>query len=79
MTCAGCDRVNRAESRFCVGCGKLLGPRWPAGVSAVSFVGPEEELARLAAVYEAARAAPAARLAFVLGSSGVGKSRLLDE
>src|SRR5207245_2750228 len=33
----------------------------------------------LRAVYDAARAAPAARLAVVLGSPGVGKSRLLDE
>jgi class 3 adenylate cyclase len=30
MTCAGCGRVNRAESRFCVGCGKPLAPRCPA-------------------------------------------------
>src|SRR5262249_987525 len=51
----------------------------PGGRSAVAFVGREEELARLAAVYDAARAAPAARLAVVLGSPGVGKSRLLDE
>jgi class 3 adenylate cyclase len=29
MTCAGCGRVNRAESRFCVGCGKPLVPRCP--------------------------------------------------
>src|SRR5437764_2176384 len=51
----------------------------PAGASAVAFVGREEELGRLGAVYDAARAAPAARLAVVLGSPGVGKSRLLDE
>src|SRR5262245_9141694 len=51
----------------------------PVGASAVAFVGREEELRRLAAVYETARAAPAARLAVVLGSPGVGKSRLLDE
>jgi class 3 adenylate cyclase len=51
----------------------------PAGASAVAFVGRQDELARLAAVYEAARAAPAARLAVVLGSPGLGKSRLLDE
>jgi class 3 adenylate cyclase len=29
MSCAGCGRVNRAESRFCVGCGKPLAPRCP--------------------------------------------------
>src|SRR5262249_48066896 len=51
----------------------------PGGASAVAFVGREEELGRLQAVYDAARAAPAARLAVVLGSPGVGKSRLLDE
>src|SRR5262245_38788163 len=51
----------------------------PGGASAVAFVGREDELARLAAVYETARAAPAARLAVVLGSPGLGKSRLLDE
>src|SRR5262249_22043844 len=51
----------------------------PAGASTVAFVGREEELGRLAAVYEAARVAPAARLAVVLGSPGLGKSRLLDE
>src|SRR5262249_56190883 len=49
------------------------------GASAVAFVGRQDELARLAAVYEAAMAAPAARLAVVLGSPGLGKSRLLDE
>src|SRR5262245_846621 len=51
----------------------------PGGAAAVAFVGREDELARLAAVYEAARAAPAARLAVVLGSPGLGKSRLLEE
>src|SRR5262249_40319864 len=51
----------------------------PGGTAAVAFVGREDELTRLAAVYEAARGAPAARLAVVLGSPGLGKSRLLDE
>src|SRR5262245_45013709 len=51
----------------------------PGGASAVAFVGRDDELRRLAAVYEAARAAPAARLAVVLGSPGLGKSRLLGE
>lgn len=51
----------------------------PGGAAAVAFVGREEELRRLAAVYDGAVAAPAARLAVVLGSPGVGKSRLLDE
>src|SRR5262249_26113960 len=40
----------------------------PAGAAATAFVGRDEELARLAAVYDAARGAPAARLAVVLGS-----------
>jgi class 3 adenylate cyclase/tetratricopeptide (TPR) repeat protein len=51
----------------------------PGGASAVAFVGREEEIRRLQAVYDAARAAPAARLAVVLGSPGLGKSRLLEE
>jgi class 3 adenylate cyclase len=51
----------------------------PGGASAAAFVGRDEELRRLEAVYEAALAEPAARLAVVLGSPGLGKSRLLDE
>ena len=56
----------------------------PAGAAAMAFVGREEELRRLSAVYEAAVGrppdpAPAARLAVVLGSPGLGKSRLLAE
>src|SRR5512134_1319800 len=30
MNCTACGRVNRAESRFCVGCGRALAPRCPA-------------------------------------------------
>src|SRR5262249_51484381 len=51
----------------------------PGGASAAAFVGRDEELRRLATVYEAALAEPAARLAVVLGSPGLGKSRLLNE
>ncbi|MEO8604768.1 MAG: adenylate/guanylate cyclase domain-containing protein, partial [bacterium] len=51
----------------------------PAGVAAAAFVGRDEELARITAVYEAALAKPAARLAVLLGSPGLGKSRLIDE
>src|SRR5262249_46440852 len=40
----------------------------PGGASAVAFVGREQELRRLRVVYEAALAAPAARLAVILGS-----------
>ena len=51
----------------------------PAPATATPFVGRDEELGRLGAVYEAAVAAPAARLAVLLGSPGLGKSRLIDE
>jgi class 3 adenylate cyclase/tetratricopeptide (TPR) repeat protein/ketosteroid isomerase-like protein len=51
----------------------------PAGIPATAFVGRDDELRRLTAVYDAAVAAPAARLAVILGSPGLGKSRLLDE
>jgi tetratricopeptide (TPR) repeat protein len=51
----------------------------PAGAAATAFVGRDDELRRVMAVYDAAVAAPAARLAVVLGSPGLGKSRLLDE
>jgi hypothetical protein len=51
----------------------------PAGAAATAFVGREDELRRIMAVYDAAVAAPAARLAVILGSPGLGKSRLLAE
>jgi len=51
----------------------------PAGAAASAFVGREPELARLIAVYTRACGEAAARLALVLGSPGLGKSRLLDE
>src|SRR5262245_7358710 len=51
----------------------------PAGAAAIAFVGREDELRRVRAVYDGAIAAPAARLAVVLGSPGLGKSRLIDE
>ena len=51
----------------------------PTGAAAVAFVGRGDELRRLTAVYESAVAAPAARLAVLLGSPGLGKSRLLGE
>lgn len=51
----------------------------PAGAPALAFVGRDDELRRLTAVYDAAVAAPAARLAVVLGSPGLGKSRLVGE
>jgi class 3 adenylate cyclase len=51
----------------------------PVGTTAAAFVGRDDELARITAVYEAAVATPAARLAVVLGSPGLGKSRLFEE
>ncbi|HTO07323.1 MAG TPA: nuclear transport factor 2 family protein [Myxococcota bacterium] len=44
-----------------------------------SFVGREDELRRLRAVFDTAVAAPGARMAVLLGSPGLGKSRLLAE
>jgi class 3 adenylate cyclase len=51
----------------------------PAGAAAVAFVGRDDELARITGVYEAAVTTPAARLAVLLGSPGLGKSRLIEE
>ena len=51
----------------------------PAGTAATAFVGRDDELARIGRVYETAIAAPAARLAVLLGSPGLGKSRLIEE
>src|SRR5206468_2873703 len=51
----------------------------PAGASAAAFVGRDDELRRIAAVYDAAVAAPAGRLVVILGSPGLGKSRLVEE
>jgi len=51
----------------------------PAGTSATPFVGREAELARITAVYETAVGEPAARLAVLVGSPGLGKSRLMEE
>ncbi len=51
----------------------------PAGAATAPFVGRDEELTRLAAVYDTAVEKPAAGLAVLLGSPGLGKSRLIDE
>jgi class 3 adenylate cyclase len=51
----------------------------PAGAAAVAFVGRDSELARINSAYEAAVAKSAAHLAVLLGSPGLGKSRLIDE
>src|SRR5262249_46278274 len=51
----------------------------PAGARGTPFVGREEELRKLRAIFDAAAAAPGPRLAVLLGSPGLGKSRLLAE
>jgi len=51
----------------------------PVATTAAAFVGRDDELARITAVYEVARATPATRLAVLLGSPGLGKSRLIEE
>jgi len=51
----------------------------PSRAAAVDFVGRADELRRLGAVYEAAAGGAHAKLALVLGSPGLGKSRLLVE
>jgi tetratricopeptide (TPR) repeat protein/ketosteroid isomerase-like protein len=51
----------------------------PTAAASAIFVGRDEELARIGAVYEAAVAKRAASLAVVLGSPGLGKSRLIAE
>ncbi|MBI3768727.1 MAG: AAA family ATPase [Deltaproteobacteria bacterium] len=51
----------------------------PAGAPALAFVGRDDELRRITAVYDAAVTARAARLVVILGSPGLGKSRLIGE
>ena len=51
----------------------------PEGAATTAFVGREDELHRLTAMYETAVTMPGARLAVILGSPGLGKSRLLAE
>ena len=51
----------------------------PPLAAAAPFVGREDELRRVRAVYDAAVAARGARLVLVLGSPGLGKSRLVAE
>jgi class 3 adenylate cyclase len=58
---------------------RLVSLEPPAGAAATPFVGRESELERLEAAYDAAVATPATRLAVLLGSPGLGKSRLIDE
>ncbi len=51
----------------------------PAGASGTAFVGRESELARIREVYDDVMAARRARLVVILGSPGLGKSRLIGE
>ena len=51
----------------------------PTGTATAAFVGRDEELRCITAVYDAARTLPAARLAVLLGSPGLGKSRMMEE
>jgi class 3 adenylate cyclase len=51
----------------------------PPGAAATAFVGRDDELRRIMAVHETAVAERRARLVVILGSPGLGKSRLLDE
>jgi len=51
----------------------------PPDTSATPFVGRDEELGRITAVYDDTVANRRARLAVILGSPGLGKSRLLSE
>ena len=51
----------------------------PAATATIPFVGRDAELRRVAAVYESAVARRRARCAMVLGSPGLGKSRLIAE
>jgi len=51
----------------------------PTGAPASAFVGREDELRRLMTIYNAAVGARSARLAAILGSPGLGKSRLIAE
>ena len=51
----------------------------PAGAPTIAFVGRDDDLRRIMAVYDAAVAGSAGRLVVILGSPGLGKSRLIDE
>ncbi len=62
-----------------VGAYRVVSLEKPASATTAAFVGRDDEVARLGAVYESAVASPATRLAVLLGSPGLGKSRLIDE
>ena len=62
-----------------VGAYRVVSLEKPASATTAAFVGREDELARLAAVLDSTIGTPAAHLAVLLGSPGLGKSRLIDE
>ncbi len=51
----------------------------PVGAAAAAFVGRDEELARIRSVYDTSVEKPATGLAVLVGSPGLGKSRLIEE
>jgi class 3 adenylate cyclase len=51
----------------------------PVGAAAAAFVGRDAELGRILSVYDTAVEKPATALAVLLGSPGLGKSRLIEE
>ena len=51
----------------------------PESAALAAFVGRDAEIARVTAVYDTAVEKPATCLAVLLGSPGLGKSRLIDE
>ncbi len=57
---------------------RVISLQRPTGTTA-TFVGREEEMARLTAVYDKAVNERVARLGMLVGSPGLGKSRLIDE
>jgi class 3 adenylate cyclase len=66
----------RAES---VAAYRVMSLDKPSGTSATAFVGRDDELRRIMAVHDATVANRRTRLAVILGSPGLGKSRLMDE
>jgi hypothetical protein len=70
------DLKGRAEA---VRAYRVVSLEAPGNAATTGFVGREEELGRIVAVYERAVATPAAHLTVLLGSPGLGKSRLIGE
>lgn len=51
----------------------------PSAAVIATFVGRDDEIERVTAVYREAVSTPATRMAVLLGSAGIGKSRLMEE